>query len=110
MDRSNLLKKIPDTQYARVMDLLNKARIKHPQYPDHELLIWIMWDYFMQPTDAPSMTADPDYPYHKLTRQQCTELLNDASIQVYDHEELGLLRIAVRINVEDGTISKESLP
>lgn len=42
-----------------------------------------------------------------LSREQCTELLEGVSIQVYDNETDECLREAVRANLEDGTIEAE---
>jgi hypothetical protein len=42
-----------------------------------------------------------------LTREQCVELLEEISIQVYDTEDLATLREAVRSNLEDGTLIAE---
>lgn len=41
----------------------------------------------------------------KLNREQYAELLEAVDIQVYDHEDLATLSEAVRVNVEDETIS-----
>jgi uncharacterized protein YgiB involved in biofilm formation len=39
-----------------------------------------------------------------LTREECARLLEDAGIQVYDHESIETLREAVIANLDDGTI------
>lgn len=44
-----------------------------------------------------------------LRRDDCVELLRTAGILCYDSESVATLRQAVRVNVEDGTISRQQL-
>ena len=45
-----------------------------------------------------------------LTRKQLVEVLEGISIACYDHESDEVLREAVRVNVDDGTLDPENLP
>jgi hypothetical protein len=42
---------------------------------------------------------------HDLTREECTRLLESVGIQVYEHEDIDVLRQAVVENLDDGTIA-----
>jgi hypothetical protein len=55
-------------------------------------------------------TPEPAYPYHRLERETCVELLEAACIQCYDSEDAQTLQEAVKANVEDGTIDRADLP
>jgi hypothetical protein len=46
--------------------------------------------------------------YH-LSREACVRLLENVSIQCYEHETVEVLREAVRVNVGDGTIGRDAL-
>ena len=45
----------------------------------------------------------------RLSREDCVRLLENVHIQCSDSETVGVLREAVRSNVEDGTISPQEL-
>lgn len=51
-------------------------------------------------------TAAQDYA-KELTREKCVELLESASIQCYDTEDLETLQEAVASNIEDGTLEPD---
>lgn len=44
-----------------------------------------------------------------LSREDCVRLLESVGIQCYDSEPVGVLREAVEVNVDDGTISPQAL-
>lgn len=44
-----------------------------------------------------------------LDRDACVTLLESASIQCYDEEDIGTLRTAVAENYKDGTLDAESI-
>ena len=46
---------------------------------------------------------------NKLTREEVIELLEGVGIACYEHETLGTLREALRVNIKDGTIPKSAV-
>lgn len=46
---------------------------------------------------------------NKLSRQQIVTILESVCIQCYDHETTEELEEALRVNIEDGTISIDDL-
>lgn len=45
----------------------------------------------------------------RLSREACVRLLENVSIACYDHETVEVLREAIRVNVEDGTIGRNAV-
>lgn len=46
-DRSKLLQMVPDRFYYKTINQLKYLREAYPGYPDHELLIYLIWDRYV---------------------------------------------------------------
>ena len=55
------------------------------------------------------MSVDDTVYLNEMTRDQMTNVLEAFGFAVYDHETDEELREAIRVNLDDGTISEDDL-